>query len=126
MDDKKDDEGAPIVSLDDARKEKAAAGQPIKLEGVDAASFLQPVMAAIAKELAGLAGPDGVVRLGGDDEASKAKTQAVVRGLGIGLGAAIAEAFGKLATKVDIKTEDKTAPSTPSDPAEPDPNKPKS
>jgi hypothetical protein len=107
VDDKKDDEGAPIVSLDDARKEKAAAGQPtpIKLDGVDAQAFLQPVMAAIAKELAGLAGPDGVVRLGGDDEASKAKTQAVVRGLGIGLGAAIAEAFGKLAAKVEIKTE---------------------
>jgi hypothetical protein len=122
-DDKKDDEGAPIVSLDDARKEKAAAAQPIKLEGVDAASFLQPVMAAIAKELAGLAGPDGVVRLGGDDEASKAKTQAVVRGLGIGLGAAIAEAFGKLATKVEIKTDDKTPPGPPSDP---DPNTPKS
>ncbi len=117
MPDSKDDDGAPIVSLDDARKEKAAAtGTPIKIEGADAAAFLQPVMAAIAKELAGLAGPDGVVRLGGDDEVSKAKTQAVVRGLGIGLGAAIAEAFGKWAEKVEIKKDEPPPPKDPADP----------
>ena len=58
-------------------------------------------MAAIARELAGVADPDGVVRVGGSDEASRAKTAAVVKGLGIGLGQALAEAFGKYAQKIE-------------------------
>jgi hypothetical protein len=59
------------------------------------------VMAAIARELASVADPDGVVRVGGTDEASRAKTAAVVKGLGIGLGQALAEAFGKYAQKIE-------------------------
>ena len=68
---------------------------------VDGGEFLKPVMAAIARELANVADPDGVVRVGGTDEASRAKTAAVVKGLGIGLGQALAEAFGKYAQKIE-------------------------
>jgi len=110
MDPKKPNEGGgggEVISLDDARKkageaegEAPAAGtqQTMTLNG---AEFLKPVMAAIARELAGVADPDGSVRVGGSDEASRAKTAAVVKGLGIGLGQALAEAFGKYAQKIE-------------------------
>jgi hypothetical protein len=102
--------GAEVFSLDDARKKADAKGGDAKAgdakgDGqtvtVDGGEFLKPVMAAIAKELAGVADPDGVVRVGGSDEASRAKTAAVVKGLGIGLGQALAEAFGKYAQKIE-------------------------
>ena len=99
------DGGGEVISLDDARKkageaEGDAAGtqQTMTLNG---AEFLKPVMAAIARELAGVADPDGSVRVGGSDEASRAKTAAVVMGLGIGLGQALAEVFGKYAQKIE-------------------------
>jgi hypothetical protein len=57
-------------------------------------------MAAVLKELAGLAGSDGQIKLGGEDAASRAKTAAVLKGIGAGLGAALAEAFGKWAEKL--------------------------
>ena len=107
MDPKKPEDGGEVISLDDARKkageaegEAPAAGtqQTMTLNG---AEFLKPVMAAIARELAGVADPDGSVRVGGSDEASRAKTAAVVKGLGIGLGQALAEAFGKYAQKIE-------------------------
>jgi hypothetical protein len=95
--------GGDVVSLDDARKkaaEQQGDGEPQTVT-VNGAEFLKPVMAAIARELAGVADPDGVVRVGGTDEASRAKTAAVVKGLGIGLGQALAEAFGKYAQKIE-------------------------
>ena len=101
------DGGGEVISLDDARKkageaegETPAAGtqQTVTLNG---AEFLKPVMAAIARELATVADPDGTVRVGGSDEASRAKTAAVVKGLGIGLGQALADAFGKYAQKIE-------------------------
>jgi hypothetical protein len=104
--DPKDDEGGDVVSLEDARKKAAEqhgdgeAGAPQTVT-VNGAEFLKPVMAAIARELASVADPDGTVRVGGTDEASRAKTAAVVKGLGIGLGQALAEAFGKYAQKIE-------------------------
>ncbi|HEX6836640.1 MAG TPA: hypothetical protein VF334_08710 [Polyangia bacterium] len=100
------DGGGEVISLDDARKKSSESGgdgqtagpQTVTLNGAD---FLKPVMAAIARELAGVADPDGSVRVGGSDEASRAKTAAVVKGLGIGLGQALAEAFGKYAQKIE-------------------------
>ena len=100
------DGGGEVISLDDARKRSGEAGgegqaaqpQTVTLNG---AEFLKPVMAAIARELAGVTDPDGTVRVGGSDEASRAKTAAVVKGLGIGLGQALAEAFGKYAQKIE-------------------------
>src|SRR5439155_16292433 len=111
-------EGGDVVSLDEARKKaEEAKGEgsdedevvfehridktfekTINLEGGE---FLKPVMAAIARELASVADPDGAVRIGGTDEASRAKTAAVVKGLGLGLGQALAEAFGKWAQKIE-------------------------
>jgi hypothetical protein len=97
--------GGEVVSLDDARKKAAEQGEgepgAPQTVTVNGAEFLKPVMAAIARELAGVADPDGVVRVGGTDEASRAKTAAVVKGLGIGLGQALAEAFGKYAQKIE-------------------------
>mgnify|MGYP001556496366 CR=1 FL=1 len=92
--------GAEVFSLDEARKkaDQKGEGQAVQIDG---AEFLKPVMAAIARELAEVADPDGVVRVGGSDEASRAKTAAVVKGLGIGLGQALAEAFGKYAQKIE-------------------------
>jgi hypothetical protein len=108
MDPKKPEDGGEVISLDDARKKAGEAGgdapeatgtqQTVTLNG---AEFLKPVMAAIARELAGVADPDGSVRVGGSDEASRAKTAAVVKGLGIGLGQALAEVFGKYAQKIE-------------------------
>jgi len=106
MDPKKPEDGGEVVSLDEARKKAAESGQPgeptePQTVTVNGAEFLKPVMAAIARELANVADPDGTVRVGGTDEASRAKTAAVVKGLGIGLGQALAEAFGKYAQKIE-------------------------
>ena len=92
-----------VISLDDARKKAGESDtqEPQQTVTLDGAEFLKPVMAAIARELASVADPDGVVRVGGSDEASRAKTAAVVKGLGIGLGQALAEAFGKYAQKIE-------------------------
>jgi len=62
-------------------------------------------MVAIARELAGMAGPDGTVKLDAlsADEQAKAKTQALLRGLGQGLGDVLAQALSKWADKVDLK-----------------------
>jgi len=94
-----------VVSLDEARKKAAEGGEsgetPTQQVTINGAEFLKPVMAAIARELANVADPDGTVRVGGTDEASRAKTAAVVKGLGIGLGQALAEAFGKYAQKIE-------------------------
>ncbi|HEX4459413.1 MAG TPA: hypothetical protein VIA18_15645 [Polyangia bacterium] len=102
--------GADVVSIEAARlkaQAKDATGDPELATPatpvqVDANEFLQPVMAAIARELASVADPDGTVRVGGSDEASRAKTAAVVKGLGVGLGQALAEAFGKWAQKIEV------------------------
>ena len=97
------DGGGDVISIEEARK-KSGEGQPDGAQQtvtVNGAEFLKPVMAAIARELANVADPDGVVRVGGTDEASRAKTAAVVKGLGIGLGQALAEAFGKYAQKIE-------------------------
>ena len=102
--------GADVVSIEAARRKAeeakadegataADAGSPTVT--VNGAEFLKPVMAAIARELANVADPDGTVRVGGTDEASRAKTAAVVKGLGMGLGQALAQAFGKWAEKIE-------------------------
>ena len=98
-------DAADVIPIEEAREKAKAAAEP-KPGGeqtvtVDGGEFLKPVMAAIARELANVADPDGVVRVGGTDEASRAKTAAVVKGLGIGLGQALAEAFGKYAQKIE-------------------------
>lgn len=98
-------QGGEVVSIDEARRKAAEAqgegdGAAAQTVTVNGAEFLKPVMAAIARELAGVADPDGTVRVGGADEASRAKTAAVVKGLGVGLGQALAEAFGKWAEKI--------------------------
>jgi hypothetical protein len=97
------DGGGDVISLDDARKKAGESDAPAQQQTVtlEGGEFLKPVMAAIARELASVADPDGVVRVGGTDEASRAKTAAVVKGLGIGLGQALAEAFGKYAQKIE-------------------------
>jgi hypothetical protein len=115
MDPKKpEDGGGEVISIEDARKKAEAGADGAPPAGtsvtVDGSEFLKPVMAAIARELANVADPDGVVRVGGTDEASRAKTAAVVKGLGIGLGQALAEAFGKYAQK--IETGQAAAPMT--------------
>src|SRR6185295_2489880 len=92
-----------IVSIEDARKKaEEKTQQPPAADPLGGA--LQPIMAAIARELAGLAGPDGKVDINGlsQDEASKAKTQALLRGLGQGLGDVLAQALSKWADKVDL------------------------
>ncbi|MDB4964796.1 MAG: hypothetical protein JWN44_485 [Myxococcales bacterium] len=110
-------DGGEVVSLDDARKKAEEAKADVAQEKVlfehnvdktfektinlEGGEFLKPVMAAIARELAGVADPDGTIRVGGTDEASRAKTAAVVKGLGVGLGQALAEAFGKWAQKIE-------------------------
>ena len=124
--------GADVVSIEAARQKaqaKDASDAPDPAVAVDANEFLKPVMAAIARELAGVADPDGTVRVGGSDEASRAKTAAVVKGLGVGLGQALAEAFGKWAqkietgpapdatagAKIDVTLEPPTPPHSPDD-----------
>jgi hypothetical protein len=117
------DSGGEVVPIEEARKRHDAevaalpspTGEPSAPPPADGTAptpaFLQPVMAAIARELADLAGSDGVVRLGGEDEASRARTAAVVRGIGAGLGAALADAFGKWAEKLQHPPGE--APATP-------------
>ena len=103
----REEPGADVVSIEEARLKAQAkdapnvTGEPTAVN-VDANEFLKPVMAAIARELAGVADPDGTVRVGGSDEASRAKTAAVVKGLGVGLGQALADAFGKWAQKIEV------------------------
>jgi hypothetical protein len=131
-----DEAGGEVVSLDEARKkaeeakadggDAAVEGQPTTVT-VNGAEFLRPVMAAIARELANVADPDGTVRVGGSDEASRAKTAAVVKGLGMGLGQALAEAFGKWAQKIEtgqvqgpLAGTFQTTPAAPEPPEDPD------
>jgi hypothetical protein len=100
-----DGEGGEVVSLDEARRraEEKQAATPMPPLQIDApvADFLAPVMGAIAKELQQLADKDGVVHLGGEDEASRQKTAAVVRGLGQGLGVALSQMFAKWAERIE-------------------------
>lgn len=112
-DDEKDGE---VISLDEARK-KAEGG---KADGAKADEPAQPnpfepVVTAIAVELAKLADKDGVVRVGGEDEAARARTAAVVRGLGVGIGNALAEAFAKWAEKIQQPPADDSPPPTNTD-----------
>jgi hypothetical protein len=98
---------ADVVSIEDARRRAAAAdsGAPTDAPPPQlppgAVTFLRPVMEAIARELAGVPDPEGTARAGGSDEASRAKTAAVLKGLGLGLGQALAEAFGKWAQRIE-------------------------
>jgi hypothetical protein len=124
------DGGGDVISLDDARKKAGESDthQPQQTMTLDGGEFLKPVMAAIARELASVADPDGVVRVGGTDEASRAKTAAVVKGLGVGLGQALAEAFGKWAQKIETgqvkgPEAEVTMTTTSSDETNPDPDK---
>ena len=116
--DEKPPEGGEIVSIEDARKKAEEKGQqqatPPAAPADPLGGALQPIMAAIARELAGLAGPDGKVDINSlpQDEASKAKTQALLRGLGQGLGDVLAQALSKWADKVDLKF-DVGAPGSP-------------
>jgi hypothetical protein len=100
-----------IVSLDEARQKaeahKAEANEPqpeAPAQPNPLNNALQPIMAAIARELAGLAGPDGTIKLDqlSEDEQTKAKTAALLRGLGQGLGDVLAQALGKWADKVNL------------------------
>ena len=105
--DEKPPEGGEIVSLDEVRQSKSAEARPQEGEAKPPdplGNALQPIMAAIARELAGLAGPDGTVKLDAlsADEQQKAKTQALLRGLGQGLGDVLAQALGKWADKVNL------------------------
>ena len=130
------DSGGDVVPIEEARQRheaELAATPPAPATGTPSAgdagapadgtqstpAFLQPVMAAIARELADLAGSDGVVRLGGEDEASRAKTAAVVRGIGAGLGAALADAFGKWAEKLQHPPTDAPPAASPPDDKKP-------
>jgi hypothetical protein len=127
---------AEVVSIEDARKRaeekqtsEAAPPSP-GTAGADPAANnpLQPIMAAIARELAGLAGPDGTVKIDGNnpDAEAQAKTQALLRGIGQGLGEVLAQALSKWAGgKVNLNfttapNDEKPAiPSTPIRSAEP-------
>jgi hypothetical protein len=126
--------GGEIVSIEDARKKaeekNEAKADPNQPPADPLGGALQPIMAAIARELAGLAGPDGKVDVNSlsADEASKAKTQALLRGLGQGLGEVLAQAMGKWADKVNFNfstapTDGEKIQSTPvrSTPPEPPP-----
>jgi hypothetical protein len=101
--DEKPPTGGDVVSIEDARKKAEEKKDPPAPDPLGSA--LQPIMAAIARELAGLAGPDGKVDLTNlsADEQSKAKTQALLRGLGQGLGEVLAQAMSKWADGVDLK-----------------------
>ena len=108
-------EGAEVVSIEDARKKnEAATAEPAAPNAVS--NFMEPVMAAIAKQLAGMADPDGNVNLGGADEVARAKTAALLKGLGEGLGQALAQAFGKWANKIEFKIDTNAAPADPAQP----------
>ena len=99
-DEKKEGE---VISLDEARKK--AEGQKPDEPAAQPNPF-EPVVTAIAVELAKLADKDGVVRVGGEDDAARARTAAVVRGLGVGIGNALAEAFAKWAEKIQTTPAD--------------------
>jgi hypothetical protein len=72
-------------------------------------------LGGIARELAGLADADGKVKLEmSDDEAARAKTAALLKGLGEGLGVALGQLFQKWADKVQINTTPSDAPAEPS------------
>lgn len=112
-------EGGEVVSLEEARRRaeeraKAEATGAAPPQPVDASGLLQPIVAAIAMELSKVADADGTVRLGGEDEAAKQKTAAVLRGLGAGLGAMLGDAFSKWAEKMvtqgQVKVETNPAP----------------
>jgi hypothetical protein len=114
-----------LVAIEDARKraeEKAAAAAPSSPAADEPPSAGAAIVATIAKELAGLAGPDGVVRLGGQDAASRERTAAVLKGIGQGIGNAIADAFSKWAEKV-LTPPPPGAPTEPANPSDtlPDP-----
>jgi hypothetical protein len=102
--DEKPPEGGEIVSLDEVRQAKAEEKQDAPKPPDPLGNALQPIMAAIARELAGLAGADGTVKLDqmSQDEQAKIKTQALLRGLGQGLGDVLAQALGKWADKVNL------------------------
>jgi hypothetical protein len=124
MSDPKDDppraEGGEVVPIEEARKrveDKPQTEAPAVVEGP---AFLKPMMDALARELAGLAAPDGTVRLG-EGESGSAKAAAVVRALGVGLGAALAEAIGKFADKIEIKVSASPAPAPPAEGAKAEP-----
>src|SRR5258706_14887138 len=73
-------DGGEVVSLDDARKraeEKQTGAGDQKPNPV-----MQGILASVVQELAKLAGPDGKVELGGGDDESRAKTAALLRGIG--------------------------------------------
>jgi hypothetical protein len=128
-------EGGEIVSLDEARQKaeaKSAEAQAGEAKPPDPlGNALQPIMAAIARELAGLAGPDGKVNIDAlsPDEQQKLKTQALLRGLGQGLGDVLSQALGKWADKVNLNfttappADDKIEP-TPVHTPEPTPGAP--
>jgi hypothetical protein len=115
-DDKKAEGGAEVVPIEEARKraEEKAAAEAAPPPSDPASNVLEPVMAAIARQLAQLADPEGNINLSGD-EAQKAKTAAVVKGLGEGLGVVLAQVFSKWADKIDIKL----TPAPPDEPAAP-------
>jgi hypothetical protein len=121
--DEPEDAGGDVVSLDEARRKAAAAAErgdaeaPPPTVHVNAAEFLKPVMAAIARELSNVADPEGLARAGGSDEASRAKTAAVIKGLGAGLGQALAEAFGKWAQRIESGQAGPLAPPPDAPPA---------
>ena len=100
---KKDDSQpeAEVVSIEDARKraEEKQTSDAAPATADPANNPLQPIMAAIARELAGLAGPDGQIKIDGSspDAEAQAKTQALLRGLGQGLGEVLAQALSKWA-----------------------------
>jgi hypothetical protein len=97
-DDKKPEAGGEVVSLDEARKqkEKAAPEQP----SLDLSAFWQPVMAAIARELGGTNTP---AEASAAEEVARAKTAALLKGFGDGLGQALSQAFGKWAKDIQLK-----------------------
>ena len=108
MDEKKDPEptGGEVVSIEDARKrseERSAAdgggGRRRHRQREGSPSWRR------SRELAVWAGPDGTIKIDGmtDDEATKAKTQALLRGLGQGLGDVLAQALSKWGSKIDLK-----------------------
>jgi hypothetical protein len=126
-------EGGEVISLEEARRraqgQADAKSETSATVPIDASNFLQPIVSAIAVELSKVADADGNVKLGGEDEASKQKTAAVLRGIGAGLGAVLGDAFAKWAEKMvqsgNVKIESTTpspttTPSPPSTTDDPD------
>lgn len=119
-DNEKPPEGGEVVSIEDARKkaeEKTTQEGEAQPQPGPGANFLEPVMQAIGRELAQLAGPDGKINLNlSHDELQRAKTAALIKGIGEGLGAALAQVFSKWADKIDIKVDMGTPPTNPEAP----------